>query len=339
VPLYGTPMLPAVGKPLRLIAKAAAVGLNVLVAELLPPAVVPPLASLTAPVETATVTDDDDVGVPLTGQLIEAPTAMVAGGVGVHMPSVRPAGSAETLQDALVALAVAVAEFVHRIVPEYGTPTVTVAGRPDKSGIMSEPVTVSEADAVLLPRLSSFVELVVPERVTFPTAVGVPETVQVIAAPGASEAAGTVGKQTVVSPAGKPETAQLAPVAAIDGAAAFEQVNVPEYATPILAVAGKPTNEILMSELVDTMFLVAESLPGLVSFVAPVATDAVVVPVAVGMPDTGQEIDAPAASDATGSGGVHVPTVTPGGRPETAQVGLIAAAVEDALFVHNTVPA
>ena len=38
------------------------------VAVLLPPAVVPPLLSLVAPVVTVTVTAPEDVGVPVTGQ-------------------------------------------------------------------------------------------------------------------------------------------------------------------------------------------------------------------------------------------------------------------------------
>jgi hypothetical protein len=93
---------------------------------------------------------------------------------------------------------------------------------------MSEPVTVSEAVAVLLTALGSLPAPVEPERVEVPTAVGVPETVQVIAAPGASDAAGTVGEHVVDRPAGRPVTAQAAPVAADAGAAALVQVNEPE---------------------------------------------------------------------------------------------------------------
>ena len=44
----------------------------VAVAWLLPPAVVPPLLSLVAPVVTVTVTAPEVVGVPLTGQEIDA---------------------------------------------------------------------------------------------------------------------------------------------------------------------------------------------------------------------------------------------------------------------------
>ena len=99
-----------------------------------------------------------------------------------------------------------------------------VAGKPERSGVMSEPVTLIAAVAVLLARFSSLLALVVPLSVALPTAVGVPDTVQVIVALGASDAAGTVGEQTVVRPAGKPLTAQVALVAAMDGAAAFEQV-------------------------------------------------------------------------------------------------------------------
>jgi hypothetical protein len=84
------------------------------------------------------------------------------------------------------------------------------------------------AVAVLLARLTSLVAPVLPARDALPTAVGVPETVQVMVALGATDAAGTVCEHTVVRPAGRPVTAQLALVAAIAGVAAFEQVNVPE---------------------------------------------------------------------------------------------------------------
>jgi hypothetical protein len=78
--------------------------------------------------------------------------------------------------------------------------------------------------------------------------------------------------------------------------------------------------------------------PPLVSLVAPVATEAVVVAGEVGMPETGHEIDTPIASEAAGSVGEHVPTVTPGGRPVTAQETLRAAPVAVVLLVHSTVP-
>jgi hypothetical protein len=209
-------------------------GARVVEAELLPPADVPPLLSSVAPVVTETVTDVADVGVPVTGHEILAPMATVAGGAATQVPSVRPAGKAETEHVALVAGAVADKLFVHLIMPLYGTPTEIVVDKPVRSGTMSDATVAMTGDALLLP------------------------------------------------PAVVPPT---------------------------------------------------------VSLVAPVETETVVEPGAVGMPDTGQEIEAPAASDATGSGGVHVPTVTPGGRPVTEHVGLIAAAVDNALFVHNTVPA
>jgi hypothetical protein len=78
-------------------------------------------------------------------------------------------------------------------------------------------------------------------------------------------------------------------------------------------------------------------VPPLVSFVAPVTTDTVAGPDAVGVPDTAHEMLAPAATVAGGVG-VHVPTVTPGGRPEIAHVALPALAVAAALLVHLTVP-
>jgi hypothetical protein len=75
----------------------------------------------------------------------------------------------------------------------------------------------------------------------------------------------------------------------------------------------------------------------LMSLTAPVVTATVLDPMAVGVPETGQEMLVPAATVAGGSG-VHAPTVTPGGRPVTAQVALVALAVAVALLVHLIVP-
>ena len=87
------------------------------VAVLLPPAVVPPLTSLVAPVVAVTVVVPVAVGVPLTGQLMLVPAATVAGGAGVHVPTVTPGGRPLTEHVALIALAVADALLVHLIVP------------------------------------------------------------------------------------------------------------------------------------------------------------------------------------------------------------------------------
>ena len=110
-------MLAVVGNPARLMLMSAPVGESVLDAALLPPDVVPPLASLVAPVVTAIVAGVVEVGVPVTGQLMLAPAATVAGGTGVHAPTLKPAGNPEIAQPAFVALAVAAALFVHRMVP------------------------------------------------------------------------------------------------------------------------------------------------------------------------------------------------------------------------------
>jgi hypothetical protein len=195
---------------------------------------------------------------------------------------------------------------------------------------MSEPVTVTDAVAVLLAALPSLPAPVAPDSGEVPTAVGVPATVQVIAAPGASEAAGTVGvgEHVVVKPAGRPANAQLAFVAAIAGAAAFAHVKVPAYGTPMLAVAGKPARLILMSEPATATAFVAVLLPPadappLLSLAAPVVAVTVEEPGPVGVPDTAHEMLAPAAIVAGGVG-VHAPTVTPGGNPDTLHVAAVA---------------
>lgn len=110
-------MLAVFGNVLTSMVMSEPVGDNVSVAELLPPAVVPPLESLSAPVTTVTVAAPADVGVPLTGQLMLAPATTVAGGAGVHAPTVNPGGRPEMVQLALTALAVADALLVQLIVP------------------------------------------------------------------------------------------------------------------------------------------------------------------------------------------------------------------------------
>ena len=90
----------------------------VAVAELLPPVPLPPLLSLLAPVVTVAVVDPEAVGVPLTGQLMLAPGATLAGGSGEHAPTVTPGGKPMTAQVAAMALPVdAAGLFVHLIVP------------------------------------------------------------------------------------------------------------------------------------------------------------------------------------------------------------------------------
>ena len=78
-------------------------------------------------------------------------------------------------------------------------------------------------------------------------------------------------------------------------------------------------------------------VPPLTSLVAPVVVVTVVVPVVVGVPLTGQLMLAPATT-VVGGAGAHTPTVTPGGKPLTEHVALIALAVADALLVHLMVP-
>jgi hypothetical protein len=106
-------------------------------------------------------------------------------------------------------------------------PTVAVAGKPERSGAISAPSTVTVVVAVLLAALPSLLAPVVPDSVAAPGVVGVPETVHVMLPPAATAVGGT-GAQTVVRPAGKPETAHVAAVAASVGAAALEQVKLPE---------------------------------------------------------------------------------------------------------------
>ena len=91
---------------------------------------------------------------------------------------------------------------------------------------MSAPVVAMLVVAVLFAVFGSFVAPVVPVMGAVPTAVGVPETVQVILWPGKTSL-GEVGEQTVERPAGRPATAHVACVAVMRGAVPFEHMNVP----------------------------------------------------------------------------------------------------------------
>ena len=83
-----------------------------------------------------------------------------------------------------------------------------------------------DAAAVLFAGAPSLVAPVLPMSVLEPTVVGVPVTVQVMAAPGATLTGG-VGEQEVVRPAGKPVTAHVADVAVTSGAPPFVHVKLP----------------------------------------------------------------------------------------------------------------
>lgn len=100
---------------------------------------------------------------------------------------------------------------------------MAVTGSPATFGDMSEPVTLRDAVAVLLATLLSFVAPVVPVNVDVPVVVGVPVTVHVKDAPGAI-AAGGVGEQLDVRPAGRPAIEHAALVAVTAGDDAFEHV-------------------------------------------------------------------------------------------------------------------
>jgi hypothetical protein len=129
--------------PLRLIDISDPVVTTSFVAALLPPDVVPPLVSFVAPVCTDTVDVATVVGVPETGHDMLAPIATVAGATGVQAPTVTPAGNPLIAHVAFEAGAVAAALLVQSIVPEYATPTVAVAGKPERFGCISEPVVTT----------------------------------------------------------------------------------------------------------------------------------------------------------------------------------------------------
>src|SRR4051812_8165451 len=108
---------------------------------------------------------------------------------------------------------------------------------------------------------------------------------------------------------------------------------------PTVAVPGSPDRSTDMSALPATLIVAVPVLFAvLVSLVAPVVTVTIDMPGVVGVPETGHEIDVPAATVAGGTG-AQTPTRTPAGSPEIEHVADVAAAVAAALFVHLTTPA
>ena len=92
---------------------------------------------------------------------------------------------------------------------------------------MFAPVVLIDAVAVLLAALASLLAPVVPVIGLLATAVGVPDTVQVIDAPGATLMGCGPGEHVYVRPAGKPLTAHVADVAVTSGDVPLVHLNVP----------------------------------------------------------------------------------------------------------------
>ena len=93
-----------------------------------------------------------------------------------------------------------------------------------------------------------------------------------------------------------------------------------------------------MSEPNTVRARVAVLLAATPSLLAPVVPFNVKLPVAVGVPVTGQEMVRPAASDATGVAGVQVPTLRPAGRPASEHVAAVAATAGAFAFVQVKLP-
>jgi len=105
-------------------------------------------------------------------------------------------------------------------------------------------------------------------------------------------------------------------------------LNVVEEGETDSCNVGVPATEIVA---VPVLLAAFPSLP------APDAAVTVAEPAADGVPDTGQEIEAPKATVAGGTG-EQVPVVRPAGKPVMLHVALVADAVAEALLVHFTVP-
>ena len=155
----------------------------------------------------------------------------------IEAPAARPPGGSAGHDTEAILLSVTVIADTILTRPElvtvkvYGTLVPTALNAVDVvffASVRAGAATAIVVAAALLAALPSLVAPVVPVTLEVATVVGVPETVQVIAAPAARLAAGTVGEHAVVRPAGNPLTAHVAFVAASAGDAASVHVKVPE---------------------------------------------------------------------------------------------------------------
>ena len=106
---------------------------------------------------------------------------------------------------------------------------------------------------------------------------------------------------------------------------------------PTVAVSGRPLRSGVISAVVVAIDVVAVLFAVLVSLVAPVVPVRVLVPLAVGVPDTVQVIEVFGATLIGCGPGAH-DTVRPAGRPPTAHVAAVAVISGDGPLVQLNVP-
>ena len=141
-----------------------------------------------------------------------------------------------------------------------------------------------------------------------------------------------------------PEIEQIDELAAstviTTGVRPADEVAVGVYVAPPTVAAGADDVKLTVCVPLPTARLrLAVLLPTVTSFVAPVAPATDAVPAPVGVPVTVHVMVAPEASEETGLGGVHVPSVSPAGRPDALHIAVLAAAVPAVLlFVQTTLP-
>jgi hypothetical protein len=185
-------------------------------------------------------------------------------------------------------------------------------------------VTMTGSVSTLFTELGSKVMLLaLPLTLTVPVIGAVNCTLHTMLDPTARVVAGVDGTQFTVAPTGKPETTQLA-VAAMLGPLLIH-VTVPLTVLPAGALVGRPATDAAMSA--------AGVIPrGLVSTLFSGTSSCVSEPAVVLMfklPDAGtvkvlvHVITALAANTAGKGSGVQL-WVAPGGKPESAQVGVVA---------------
>jgi hypothetical protein len=250
-------------------------------------------------------------------QVIDWPTGsgLVVGAHDCVAPPGKPlsaqVGAAAALGPALVQVPVTVIDW----------PAVADVGSVVAACMSARAATVTGVCAVLFAATGSAVcEPAVPVTVRLPLAGTGYETLQTIALPAGSEAAGTAGAQLTAAPGGRPLAAQVALLAALGPL--LVQVSVPVAVLPAAGLGAKPVRAAAMSACGAMVIGFASVLLALLGSAVPEPAFVVIAsgPLAGAVKLALQVIAWPTANGFGAGAGVQVCGV-PAGRPLSAHVG------------------
>jgi hypothetical protein len=184
-------------------------------------------------------------------------------------------------------------------------------------------ITTANGASLFSGVLSSVALPALPRTLTGPEFGAVKLTRHTKLAPTAREAAGDSGVQVTVALTGKPDTRQVAVVATLGPL--FKQVTVPVTVLPARAVAGNPLTVAAMSATgVMPRALLSTLFNGVLSCVKEPAVVLIVKPAPAGATKVLLHVIVASTSSTKGVGDGKQDCVAPGGKPESAQVGVTA---------------